>query len=81
MMYLCLFAAILLSTPVLYQNSFAQTSTFNFDAEVSEYLATQFTDTIGYTDISLLDNEMMKGVYNSDDANIENQFTIKKGDV
>jgi predicted phosphodiesterase len=53
----------------------------SLDSTVPEYLATQFTDTIGYIDISLLNNGTMSGVYYSDDGDVKDQFTIKKGDV
>ncbi len=45
---------------------------------VPEYLVTQFTNTTGYLDVSLLNNDTMKGVYYSDEGGIADQFTIKK---
>ncbi len=53
----------------------------NLDSEKPGYLITEFTDTVGHVDISVLDNGTMKGVYYSDDDEIKDQFTIKKGDA
>jgi hypothetical protein len=51
------------------------------DSEKPGYLITEFTDTVGHVDISVLDNGTMKGVYYSDNDEVKDQFTIKKGDV
>jgi len=53
----------------------------HLDPAVPGYLVTEFTDTIGYIDISVINNGTMKGVYYSNEGEVKDQFTIKKGDV